>query len=103
MIDTGADSSLLHVDAAKKFGCEVGPMDQFVWGIGGKAPAAVSMIAKLTMGEAVLTKRKVLATDLTRGDEDTEMGYVGLFGADFMRELEAVITYTEDRIFLIQR
>jgi predicted aspartyl protease len=103
MIDTGADSSLLHVDAAKKFGCEVGPMDQVVWGIGGKAPAAVSMIAKLTMGEAVLTKRKVLATDLTRGDEDTEMGYVGLFGADFMRELEAVITYTEDRIFLIQR
>lgn len=103
MIDTGADSSLLHVDAAKKFGCEVGPMDQFVWGIGGKAPAAVTMIPKLTMGEAALTKRKVLATDLTRGDEDTEMGYVGLFGADFMRELEAVITYTEDRIFLIQR
>jgi predicted aspartyl protease len=103
MIDTGADSSLLHLDAAKKFGCEVGPMDQVVWGIGGKAPAAVSMIAKLTMGEAVLTKRKVLATDLTRGDEDTEMGYVGLFGADFMRELDAVITYTEDRIFLIQR
>ncbi len=103
MIDTGADSSLLHVDAAKKFGCEVGPMDQVVWGIGGKAPAAVSMIAKLTMGDAVLTKRKVLATDLTRGDEDTEMGYVGLFGADFMRELDAVITYTEDRIFLIQR
>jgi predicted aspartyl protease len=104
MIDTGADSSLLHLDAAKKYGCEVGPMDQEVWGIGGKAPAAVSVISKLTMGEAVLTKRKVLATDMTRGEEnDAEMGYVGLFGADFMRELEAVITYTENRIFLIQR
>ena len=42
MIDTGADSSLLHIDAAKKYGCEVGPMDQEVWGIGGKRPAAVS-------------------------------------------------------------
>lgn len=104
MIDTGADSSLLHLDAAKKYGCEVGPMDQEVWGIGGKAPAAVSVISKLTMGDAVLTKRKVLATDMTRGEEnDEEMGYVGLFGADFMRELEAVITYTENRIFLIQR
>jgi predicted aspartyl protease len=104
MIDTGADSSLLHLDAAKKYGCEVGEMDQEVWGIGGKAPAAVSVISKLTMGDAVLTKRKVLATDMTRGEEnDAEMGYVGLFGADFMRELEAVITYTENRIFLIQR
>ena len=104
MIDTGADGSLLHIDAAKEFGCEVGPMDQEVWGIGGKSPAAVSIISKLTMGDAVLTNRKVLATDMTRGDGDhKDMGYVGLFGADFMRELEAVITYTENRIFLIQR
>ncbi len=105
MIDTGADRSLLHINAAKKYGCEVGEMDQEVWGIGGKAPAAVSMIPKLTMGEAVITNRKVLATDLTRAadSEDENMGYVGLFGADFMRELDAVITYTEDRVFLIQR
>lgn len=103
MIDTGAAGSLLHIDAAKKNGCQVGPMDQTVYGIGGQAPAAVTIIPKLTMGEAILTNRKVLATDLTRGDDDKNMGYVGLFGADFMRELDAVITYTENRIFLIQR
>jgi hypothetical protein len=104
MIDTGADGTLLHIDAAKEYGCEVGPMDQEVWGIGGKRPAAVSIIAKLTMGEASLTDRKVLASDMTRGEEThKETGYVGLFGADFMRELDAVITYTENRIFLIQR
>lgn len=103
MIDTGADNSLLNLAAAKKYECEVGEMDQEVWGIGGKAPAAKTKIAKLTMGEAVLTNRLVLATKLTRGDEDAEIGYVGLFGADFMRELDAVITYTENRIFLIQR
>jgi predicted aspartyl protease len=103
MIDTGADSSLLHINAAKKYGCQVGPMDQEVWGIGGKAPAGVTNIAKVTMGEAVLTNRKVLATDMNRGDDDDNMDYVGLFGADFMRELDAVITYTESRIFLIQR
>ena len=103
MIDTGADNSLLNLQAAKDNGCEVGEMDQEVWGIGGKAPAAVTKIPKITMGDAVLTNRKVLSTDLTRGEPNRDIGYVGLFGADFMRELDAVITYTENRIFLIQR
>lgn len=104
MIDTGADGTLLHIDSAKKYGCKVGDLDQEVWGIGGKRPAAVCVIPKLTMGDAALTNRKVLASDMTRGEEgEEEMGYVGLFGADFMRELEAVITYTESRIFLIQK
>ena len=104
MIDTGAGNSLLSVTCANKYKCEVGPMDQEVWGIGGKQPAAKTKIAKVTMGEAVLTNRLVLSTKLNRGEDDDEtIGYVGLFGADFMRELEAVITYTENRIFLIQR
>lgn len=103
MIDTGADNSLLHLWAAKEYGCEVGPMDKKVYGIGGEAPAAVSKIKQLTMGDAKITNRKVLATDMTRFEEDDELGWVGLFGADFMRELEAVITYRESRIFLIQR
>ncbi|KAB2641085.1 MAG: hypothetical protein DVB25_02895 [Verrucomicrobia bacterium] len=103
MIDTGADSSLLHITAAKKYGCEVGPMNQEVWGIGGKQAAGVTNIGKITMGTAVLTNRKVLATDMVRRGEPDNMDYVGLFGADFMRELDAVITYTESRIFLIQR
>ncbi|MCW1887198.1 retroviral-like aspartic protease family protein [Luteolibacter flavescens] len=102
MIDTGADGTCLHLAAAEKNGCDVGPLDQWVYGIGGKAPAAVTTIHKLTMGDAVLTNRKILATDLNRGRDD-EMDHVGLFGADFMRELEAVITYRENRIFLIQR
>ena len=104
MIDTGADGTCLHLDSAKKFGCEVGALDQWVYGIGGKAKAAITVIPKLTMGDAVLTNRKILSTDLNRDrPDDEDMGYVGLFGADFMRELEAVITYRESRIFLLQR
>ncbi len=104
LIDTGADGTHLQIEAATEYGCKVGPMDQWVYGIGGKSPAAVAVIENLTMGEATLTNRKVLASDMTRGDEThVELGYVGLFGADFMRELDAVITYTENRIFLIQR
>ncbi|MFZ9936627.1 MAG: aspartyl protease family protein [Luteolibacter sp.] len=103
MIDTGADGTLLHINAAKDAKCEVGPMDQSVWGIGGQRPAAVADIKKLTMGDVILTNRKVLASDMMRGDNDDQYEYVGLFGADFLRELDAVITYTENRIFLIQR
>jgi len=103
MIDTGAASTCLHIDSAKKFGCTVGPMDQWVYGIGGKAPAAVSVIHQLTLGKASMTDRKVLATDLKKGEPDADLRYVGIFGADFMRELDAVVTYTENRIFLIQR
>lgn len=103
LIDTGADSSLLHLKAANDNGCNVGPMDQFVQGIGGKAEAGVANIKKLTLGDVVLTNRKVLATDLNRLNPGQDLDYVGLFGADFMRELDAVITYREKRIFLIQR
>ena len=102
MIDTGAEGSLLHLWAAKKNDCQVGPMDQEIFGIGGKAPAAVTGIDELTMGDAVLTNRKVLSADLARFQKDDALGYAGIFGADFMRELEAVITYRESRVFLRQ-
>lgn len=102
MIDTGADNSLLHLDSAVKFGCEIGPMDKKVYGIGGSAPAAATEIKKITLGEAVLTNRTLLATDMKRNEENKEQAWVGLFGADYMRELEAVITYRESRIFLKQ-
>ncbi|MGJ8696820.1 MAG: aspartyl protease family protein [Verrucomicrobiaceae bacterium] len=100
MIDTGADSSLLHLHWAEKFGCEVGPMNKKVYGIGGSAPAAATKIDKITLGDATLTNRLLLATDLRRNYEDKEQNWVGLFGADYMRELDAVITYRESRIFL---
>lgn len=100
MIDTGADSSLLHLHWAKEYGCQIGPMDKEVRGIGGKAPAAATKIAKITLGDAVLTNRVLLSTDLTRFQPDDALEYVGLFGSDYMRELDAVITYRESRIFL---
>ena len=103
MIDTGADNSVLHLWVANQYGCEVGPMDKEVFGIGGKAPAAVTKIKELTMGDAKVTNRKVLSTDLARFQDDDKLGYAGIFGADFMRELDAVITYRESRVFLIQR
>ncbi|MBK1854906.1 aspartyl protease family protein [Verrucomicrobiaceae bacterium 5K15] len=100
MIDTGADNSLLHIDAAKEHGAKVGSMTKEVWGVGGKAPAAATDVDSVSLGKAVFRKRKILATDLDRFDSGLD--YVGLFGADFLRETYAVITYKEKRIFLKQ-
>lgn len=102
MIDTGADSSLLDLAQAKKGGCEVGEMVHNVFGIGGSAPAGETVMKKISLGKVELTNRRTLATDMS-GRAGGEIDYVGLFGADFMRELDAVITYREDRIFLYQR
>ncbi len=103
MIDTGADNSLLHLYAAKQSDCDIGPMTEKIQGIGGTAPAAVTKIDELRLGEAVFNNRKVLSADLARFREDDQLGYAGLFGADFMRELDAVISYREDRVFLKER
>lgn len=100
LIDTGADNSLLHLKAAQDNNVQIGPMDKKVYGVGGEAPAAGCMVESVTMGNATFKKRKVMATDLDRFEQGLD--YVGLFGADFMRECNAVITYREQRIFLKQ-
>lgn len=102
MIDTGANTSLLDLKQANKSGCEVGEMVHLVYGIGGSAPAGETVMKKITLGKVELTNRRTLATDMS-ARSGRDLDYVGLFGADFMRELDAVITYSEKKIFLYQR
>lgn len=100
MVDTGADGTVFNVQSAQVHQCKIGPMDQWVYGIGGRAPAAVTQFNKLTVGQSLLENRQVLSTDLARGREEPS---IGIFGGDFMRELDAVITYREMRLFLRPR
>ena len=99
MIDTGAGSSVLHVEWAKEAGCDVGPMDQIVFGIGGEAPAAITKVPVLTMGRAKFENRQLLSVDLFK-QLGGNRAYGAIFGADFMRETDAVITYREQKVFL---
>ena len=99
MIDTGAHSSLIHDAFAKEAGLEVGPYDQKIQGVAGSQPAAVSKISQLKIGDAVIAGRRILATDFVPiggGPGEFDM----IFGADFLRELDAVISYREGRMFL---
>jgi predicted aspartyl protease len=98
MIDTGAGGTTLHVETAEKAGCDVGPMDQKVYGIGGEAPAAITRVPSLEMGRAKFENRKLLSVDLFKNGGQRDCG--AIFGADFMRETDAVITYREKKIFL---
>ena len=98
MVDTGAQTSLVHLKSAQNAGLEIGPMDQEIFGVGGKAMAAVSKFAKLKLGDVEIENRRVLVTDMSRvgGGE----GFDAIFGADYLRELDAVISYREGRMFL---
>jgi hypothetical protein len=57
-------------------------------------------VESITLGDAIFKKRRILATNLDRFEQG--LTYVGLFGADFMRECNAVITYREQRMFMRQ-
>jgi predicted aspartyl protease len=96
MVDTGADGSLFNLSDAEDNKCEVGPMDQWVYGIGGRAPAAVTQFATLSVGDTLFENRRLLSAKLGKGES------IGIYGGDFMRELDAVITYREMRLFLRQ-
>jgi predicted aspartyl protease len=99
LIDTGADTSLLHIGAAKDAGVEVGPMDQVISGIAGTQPAAVCTVASIKLGDAKIENRKLLAADLFK-DQGGKGNFDAIFGADFLSELDAVISYREGRMFL---
>ena len=99
MIDTGAHSSIIHDGSAKEAGLEIGPYDQEIRGVAGSQKAAVTRISVLKLGDTVVENRKLLATDFVPiggGPGQFEV----IFGADFLRELDAVISYREGRIFL---
>jgi predicted aspartyl protease len=99
MVDTGAQTSLLDTEGAKGAGVEMGPFDQEIHGIGGKAPAAVCKVNSIKLGDAVIENRKILAADIFK-NFGGQREYQAIFGADFLRELDAVISYREGRMFL---
>ncbi len=99
MVDTGADSSLIHAGSAEEAALEMGPFDVKIRGVGGVAMAAVTTVPSIKLGDAVIEKRKLLATDLFQKGK-FQKTYDVIFGADFLRELDAVISYREGRMFL---
>lgn len=101
LIDTGAGSSTLHLGSAQKFECEVGPMDQTVYGIGGKAPAAWTNVSTIKLGDSIITNQRLLSCDMYKDlPAGSYQNHDGLFGAEFLRQLDAVIDYKEYRMFL---
>lgn len=99
MVDTGAQTTILNLEAAKQAKMEIGPMDQKIAGVAGTAPAAVVKVPSIKLGDVEVTNRKLITADLKEaGLNPEECG--GLLGADIFREMDAVISYREGRIFL---
>lgn len=103
LIDTGAHSCTMDVNFARNTAkLEVGPMDQVIRGIGGEAPAALTKVPQITLGDAVIKDRIALSADIHKHSIAGQGNYDALFGAEFLRELDAVINYKEGRMFLKQ-
>ncbi|MFN0126639.1 MAG: aspartyl protease family protein [Verrucomicrobiales bacterium] len=101
LIDTGAHSCVMDVKFASSVAkLEVGPMDQVIRGIGGEAPAALTKVPEITLGDAVIRDRVALSADIHKTAIAGQGNYDALFGAEFLRELDAVINYKEGRMFL---
>ncbi len=99
MIDTGAHSSIIHDAFAKELGLELGPYDQRIQGVAGSQEAAVTKLTTLQLGDAKINGNRILATNfipIGGGPGQFDM----IFGADFLRELDACISYREGRMFL---
>ena len=99
MIDTGAHSTILHVEAAKAKGCKVGPMDQVINGIGGDAPAALTEVPEIRLGQAFIKDQVLLSADLFKDIPGARKDHDAILGAEFMTRMRAVISYKEGRIF----
>ncbi len=100
MIDTGAATTLLHLQSAEAAGCEVGPMDEKVYGLGGEAPAAYVKVPTMEIGQTLIKDQEILAADLFKDRPSKEKDHDALFGAEFLAQLTAVLDYKEQRIFL---
>ena len=99
MIDTGAGSTVLHIDAAKEKGCKVGPLDQTIYGIGGEAPAAKTEVPEIRLGQAAIKNQILLSADMFKDIPNARKNYDAILGAEFMSQMRAVISYKEGRIF----
>ncbi|HEX2749274.1 MAG TPA: aspartyl protease family protein [Verrucomicrobiales bacterium] len=101
LIDTGAHSCTMDLKYAKDIAkLEVGPMDQVIRGIGGEAPAAITKVPLIKLGDAIIRDRIALSAEIHKGSVGGEGNHDALFGAEFLRELDAVINYKEGRMFL---
>jgi hypothetical protein len=54
----------------------------------------------ITLGDAVIRERQAVSAEIHKRAIGGEGNHDALFGAEFLRELDAVINYKEGRMFL---
>ena len=102
LIDTGAHSCTMDYKWAKEVAkLEVGTLGETkIRGIGGEADAAITKVALIKLGDAIIRNRVAVSAEIHKKSVGGEGNHDALFGAEFLRELDAVINYKEGRMFL---
>jgi predicted aspartyl protease len=102
LIDTGAGGCTMDYTWAKDVAkLETGTLGETkIRGIGGEADAAFTKVKFIKLGEALIKERTAVSSEIHKRNIGGQGNYDALFGAEFLRELDAVINYKEGRMFL---
>jgi predicted aspartyl protease len=100
-LDTGAHGSHFADELSRSMNCKLSTKKDIVFqGIGGQSLGSRCFIDELKVGDYFVRNRQIVASEMVAMTSKGEYGALGLLGTDFLRELDAVISYPEEKLFL---
>lgn len=102
VLDTGAGSTVVTPDFAKKLDLDVQEVEQGIArGLGGDMQLSLANIDKLSVGESVITKEQVAVIDMHKVSPKGKLIENGIIGYNFLKHFEVVIDYPKKRLAFI--
>ncbi len=102
VLDTGAGSTVVTPEFAKKLGLDVQVIEQgFARGLGGDMQLSLASIDSLSVGASEITKEQVAVIDMNQVSPKGKLIENGIIGYNFLRNFETVIDYPAQRLSFI--
>lgn len=102
VLDTGAGSTVVTPEFAKKLNLDVQVVEQGIArGLGGDMQLSLANIESLSVGSSGITKEQVAVIDMARVSPKGKLIENGIIGYNFLRNFETVIDYPGKRLAFI--
>jgi len=102
VLDTGAGSTVVTPEFAKKLGLDVQVVEQGIArGLGGDMQLSLAKIDSLSVGPSAITNEQVAVIDMTKVSPKGKMLENGIIGYNFLKNFETIIDYPEKRLAFI--
>lgn len=103
LVDTGASTSIIDINQAKKYGFTTKEKNDKITGIGGSTIryTIYNITTKTKQDQSILIKfNGIDMKNLTTNMEKDGIYIVGVVGSDFLKNANAVIDYSDNRLYL---